>query len=238
MKFYKEHQINPASSCLPLLAQIPIFFALYFVLRDFDEEIYPKYPAGRRSTGSGSSRTSPGTSPTGRARAARGLRGEPGRVDVVHADGDDRGRRSANPRAAVRLRDLHHHPAGRPEFPVGLLLYWLTTNLWTVGQGIVTRRLRAPAAVPPAKRSSRTPPKERAADVTGNGSRRADKERRGAAAAGQAQEEARTEMTARLWVESEGETVGEAKWAALRELEQAHPGIDKSSVRFQVVIGR
>ena len=26
-------------------------------------------------------------------------------------------------------------------FPVGLLLYWVTTNLWTVGQGIVTRRM-------------------------------------------------------------------------------------------------
>ena len=44
MKFYKEHQINPASSCLPILPQIPIFFALYFVLRGFDEEIYPLYP--------------------------------------------------------------------------------------------------------------------------------------------------------------------------------------------------
>jgi spoIIIJ-associated protein len=38
-----------------------------------------------------------------------------------------------------------------------------------------------------------------------------------------------------LRVESEGETVGEAKWAALRELEKLQPGIDKSSVRFQVV---
>ena len=36
-------------------------------------------------------------------------------------------------------------------------------------------------------------------------------------------------------VESEGETVGEAKWAALRELEKLHPGLDKSTVRFQVV---
>jgi len=35
--------------------------------------------------------------------------------------------------------------------------------------------------------------------------------------------------------ESTGETVGEAKWAALRELERLHPGLDKSAVRFQVV---
>jgi spoIIIJ-associated protein len=36
-------------------------------------------------------------------------------------------------------------------------------------------------------------------------------------------------------VEATGETVGEAKWAALRELELRHPGIDKSAVHFEVV---
>ena len=36
-------------------------------------------------------------------------------------------------------------------------------------------------------------------------------------------------------VEATGETVGEAKWAALRELEKQQPGVDKSTVRFQVV---
>jgi spoIIIJ-associated protein len=38
-----------------------------------------------------------------------------------------------------------------------------------------------------------------------------------------------------LFVEATGETVGEAKWAALRELERLAPGIDKSTVRFEVV---
>jgi len=41
-------------------------------------------------------------------------------------------------------------------FPIGLLIYWVTTNLWTVGQGLVTRQL-TPKPVPPPKRSSRTP---------------------------------------------------------------------------------
>ena len=36
-------------------------------------------------------------------------------------------------------------------------------------------------------------------------------------------------------VEATGETVGEAKWAALRELEKLHPDLDKSAVHFQVV---
>jgi spoIIIJ-associated protein len=38
-----------------------------------------------------------------------------------------------------------------------------------------------------------------------------------------------------LTAEATGETVGEAKWAALRELERRHPGLDKSSVQFEVV---
>jgi spoIIIJ-associated protein len=36
-------------------------------------------------------------------------------------------------------------------------------------------------------------------------------------------------------VEATGETVGEAKWKALRELERAAPGLDKAGVTFQVV---
>jgi hypothetical protein len=47
-------------------------------------------------------------------------------------------------------------------FPVGLLMYWMTTNLWTVGQGIITRRM-VPKPAPPPKRSSRTAPREETA---------------------------------------------------------------------------
>jgi YidC/Oxa1 family membrane protein insertase len=32
MKLYKDHKINPASGCLPMLLQFPVFFALYKVL--------------------------------------------------------------------------------------------------------------------------------------------------------------------------------------------------------------
>src|SRR5215216_1330759 len=38
-----------------------------------------------------------------------------------------------------------------------------------------------------------------------------------------------------LQVEATGETVGEAKWSALRELERINPALDKAAVRFQVV---
>ena len=44
MKFYKENKINPYASCLPIVFQIPIFISLFYVLRDFNKEVYPSYP--------------------------------------------------------------------------------------------------------------------------------------------------------------------------------------------------
>jgi len=41
--------------------------------------------------------------------------------------------------------------------------------------------------------------------------------------------------TQEISVEATGETVGEAKWAALRELERLRPGLDKAAVRFEVL---
>ena len=49
-------------------------------------------------------------------------------------------------------------------FPIGLVLYWVTTNLWTVGQGLITRRLVAktpPQSKTGPKRTSRAAPQER-----------------------------------------------------------------------------
>src|SRR6476660_6903689 len=44
MKFYKENQINPLGGCLPLLAQMPVFIALYQTLRNIQHFI-PHPPA-------------------------------------------------------------------------------------------------------------------------------------------------------------------------------------------------
>src|SRR4051794_14641944 len=45
LKFYKENHINPAASCLPLLAQLPVFLALYLVLSHFAKNV-PVEPGG------------------------------------------------------------------------------------------------------------------------------------------------------------------------------------------------
>src|SRR5262245_7044803 len=41
MAFYQENKINPFASCVPLLLQLPVFFALFSLLRsnEFKEEL-------------------------------------------------------------------------------------------------------------------------------------------------------------------------------------------------------
>jgi YidC/Oxa1 family membrane protein insertase len=165
MKFYRENNVNPAASCLPLLLQIPIFLSLYFVLRDFRTEIFPAYEAKGETVGdlgwlgivpnidasitshwSGfvllliatvSTFASIYFQPTGTTGAQRVV------IMVL---------------LPLSLPFFVLFLAPSQGFPIGLMLYWSTTNLWTVGQGLVTRRLvPKPAAAP--KRSSRTPPK-------------------------------------------------------------------------------
>ena len=125
MKFYKENKINPAASCLPLLAQLPIFLALFFVLRDFRG---PAAGVARRGL----------TSSQHRGQGEHALVGLPAArdlcravlLDVLHVrdDGQDPADDHDDRPAA-----LHHLVA---HFPVGLVIYWVTTNLWTVGQGL------------------------------------------------------------------------------------------------------
>ena len=151
MKFYKENNINPAASCLPMVAQFPIFIALYFVLRNFAH--HP--PAGDLSW--------LGIVPTIAAPTTSHWSGYI--LLVVYA---------ASQVASTLLMSTTMDKMQRnlllvlplafifivARFPTGLVIYWMTTNLWTVGQGLITRRLVPRTTVAaPAKRSSRTPAK-------------------------------------------------------------------------------
>ena len=161
MKFYKENNINPASSCLPIVFQIPIFISLFFVLKDFEKEIF--------------------------AQSGGSLQWLNGLINIVEPVKDGWGpvliaiyvgsqltstylMSTAMQSKAQRYMIMVLPVVFLPfilRFPSGLMIYWLTTNLWTTGQGVVTRRLM-PRPAAPAKRSSRTPPKEEP-DASTNG---------------------------------------------------------------------
>ena len=43
MKFYRENKVNPFASCLPMVAQFPVFISLYYMLRtDLRRDICPE----------------------------------------------------------------------------------------------------------------------------------------------------------------------------------------------------
>jgi YidC/Oxa1 family membrane protein insertase len=159
MKFYRENNINPAASCLPMLLQLPVFIALYYTLRHFkfsgDQSFLHFIPSISAHT----------TTHWGgyvllfvyvASQMASSF------FMMTTTDKMQRTLFMVMPLFFVFII---------ARFPAGLVLYWVTTNLWTVGQGLITRRLvaRTPAPVP-ERRSSRTPPKDDG--TSGNGAQR------------------------------------------------------------------
>lgn len=179
MKFYKENKINPYASCLPIVFQIPIFIGLFFVLRDFKKEIFCTRGDFCETDVDGKLQVLPDfvsqlewlslvniTEPTIEAWG-------PVLIAVYVASQltstylMSTAMQSKAQRYMIMFLPILFLPFIL-SFPSGLMIYWLTTNLWTTGQGLVTRRLM-PRPVAPPKRSSRTPPKEATAAVSSNG---------------------------------------------------------------------
>ena len=239
MKFYRENNINPAASCLPMLAQLPVFFALYFVLRQF-----AKHRARRRPlAGSASSRTSPHTASahwSGYLLLAIYVVSQMASTYFMSTTMEKTQRylMMALPLFFITL------PAQLPGRPPHLL----GDDEPVDGRpGLVTRRLVPKTPAPPdQRRSSRTPPKDEG-DGGGNGAKTDGPEPKPAPSAQQARPQRPQQVRRKkkkggarpvsdvLRVEATGETVGEAKWQALRELERLRPDLDKAAVRFQVV---
>jgi len=154
MKFYKENNINPAASCLPLVLQIPIFIALYLTLRHESHHITGSWlhivpSISAKATAHWS----------GYLLLAIYAGSQVASTYFMGATMDKTQRRIMMVLPLVFLTVV-------ARFPVGLIIYWMTTNLWTVGQGLITRRLvpKTPAAArAPAgpRRSSRTPPAQK-----------------------------------------------------------------------------
>ena len=152
MKFYRENKINPAASCLPIVLQIPIFISLFYVLKDFEKEIFPLYPGSSLEWLGLVDITEPVKDGWGPLLV----------VIYVASQLSSSYFMSSTMQGAQRILLMVLPIVFIPfiiNFPAGLMIYWLTTNLWTTGQGLVTRRLM-PKPAAPEKRSSRTPAKD------------------------------------------------------------------------------
>jgi YidC/Oxa1 family membrane protein insertase len=157
MKFYKENRINPAASCLPILFQIPIFIALFFLLKNFTTSGKTDYVPGDDLEWLGLINiTDPAKEGWGILLIVVYVASQLASTYFMSATVDKTQRIIFFTLPFIFIPFIIG-------FDAGLVLYWATTNLWTVGQGIITRRLVPRTKVAPPKKSSRTPPKAEAA---------------------------------------------------------------------------
>jgi YidC/Oxa1 family membrane protein insertase len=168
MKFYKENKINPLASCLPFALQLPVFISLFYMLRtDLKLDIcgrqlkehfhvipygsLVKIPAkGLEATGC--NQVAPGSAkflfiPDITAKAtgvvlivliALYIASQIISTLMATASADPNQRRMMLVLPLVIVAFLFRYPAG-------LLVYWITTNVWTIVQQYFIRRRIGPA---------------------------------------------------------------------------------------------
>ena len=157
MKLYQEHQVNPLGSCLPLLLQLPFFLSLFYLQQS------EGFRALVRDTGgslgvlggggdlAGAAAVTGGEKflfipdltvpPTGGVLAALIL------IYIVTQLGS-----STVSAMAMTDKNQKRLMFALPfifvpfliSFPAGLLVYWITTNTWTIGQQLLIRKVLPP----------------------------------------------------------------------------------------------
>ncbi len=173
MKLYKDSGTNPLSSCMPILLQMPIFFALYNVLQQGISQKRPIGVFGGRSTRtSWPRRTTPrssacrSTAPS-RTPHRRPSRRPPGCSPIVliilmsvtsfitQRQLLLKNTASDNPVAQQMKIMMYVFPFmfafGGLNFPIGVLMYWFTTNVWTMGQQFYVIRNNPQPGTPAAE---------------------------------------------------------------------------------------
>jgi YidC/Oxa1 family membrane protein insertase len=168
MRFYQENKVNPFASCIPLLAQLPVFITLFYVLRhDLRDDICGQTAktcsefAAQQGHSAGYFGESFLFIPDLTAKAEGGVlitllilyvgtQLISGLVMAVTADKSQRTMMMVLPFIFVPFII---------GFPAGLVLYWITTNIWTIGQQSVIRQVIPPPPVPtPEQVAAAKPP--------------------------------------------------------------------------------
>jgi YidC/Oxa1 family membrane protein insertase len=166
MKLYKDTGTNPLSSCLPILAQAPIFFALFRVLNGIGKNP----PKGKGFLTDKLAAQAADASVFGAHISEKFIGANSLTVQIVTAvlivlmsattfttqkqlmtKNMPAGSMDGNPFMQQQKILLYVFPlifaVSGINFPVGVLLYWLTTNLWSMGQQFyVIRRMPAPGS--------------------------------------------------------------------------------------------
>jgi YidC/Oxa1 family membrane protein insertase len=159
MALYKTHKVNPFSSCLPLLLQLPVFVSLFYMLRkDLKENICG--PALRTYlTHHKGTFTTTGCDVAAKHSAkflfipdlTHQAAGAVFIVLIVLYVGSQLGS-SLLMASATTDKNQRYMMLALPfvfvffiaRFPAGLLVYWIVTNLWTIVQQVIVKRSVGP----------------------------------------------------------------------------------------------
>jgi len=172
MALYKEHQVNPFGSCLPLLLQLPVFLSLFYMLRkDLKIDICaqklahlsPK-PAIAIVNGhhhvldSGLLQKTACGTPDAKFLFIHDITTKATGAVLVALIVLYVGSQLASSLLMSVSADRNQRllMLGLPflfvtfiiSFPAGLIVYWITTNLWTIGQQYLVRRTMGPLRPP------------------------------------------------------------------------------------------
>jgi YidC/Oxa1 family membrane protein insertase len=152
MKFYQEHGINPLASCWPLLLQLPVFLALFYLLQgdSFQADVEAAPPVGWLFVDSLVEK------PEGGELALLialfiGTQLPAGLIMSTRIEGPQRYIMFVLPVVIAPFIITQ---------PAGLAVYWIATNVWTIGQQFVVREL-APPPEPPTeeeRKAAKPPP--------------------------------------------------------------------------------
>jgi YidC/Oxa1 family membrane protein insertase len=136
MRFYKENKVNPLASCLPLLLQLPVFLALFRLLRsdEFKSKVQDSATQGWLFI---NDLTEKATGVPLLVLMILYVGSQMGASLVMSVSADKTQQR-------IMLLLPLAFAAIIPSFPTGLIVYWITTNFWTFGQQWVVRKVAPP----------------------------------------------------------------------------------------------
>ncbi len=152
MAFYRENKINPLASCWPLLLQLPVFLALYQLLNSdsFKDNVREDPPIGFLFV---ENLTEKAGGVELVVLIALFIATQLGAGLVMSARIQDR-----NQKIIMFALPVVFAPFIATQ-PAGLAIYWIATNVWTLGQQFVVQTFW-PAPDPPTKEEveARKPP--------------------------------------------------------------------------------
>jgi YidC/Oxa1 family membrane protein insertase len=156
MKLYSEHRVNPFASCLPLILQLPVFIALYAAIKGLGPLSAPSYQASVEALNQASFLWIPhlGNPDPYYILLVLYVVTQMISTELMVATQSDSTQKWIMRAMPIMFVIFLFN------FPAGLFVYWVTTNVWTIGQQLVIRKtmpkpeeLAARAQAKPKKRS-------------------------------------------------------------------------------------